>query len=232
MNERIYQGIIGVLLFIIGGTFYYNTNKNDEKHVVYSTVKKPMYEAVDVHKLYANQRKENQLKKVKLNATLSNLQASSRRSMEMINNYNNQNPNNQLRANVDLSNLDNKAYNFDTPQVNNMNIDEIQQRVKELNTKIQQTQNTNAKSSIKSTSDNSIAQSSSGGSYSGSINSGPSSTTASDVTSTPSSSETTQNNNSTSNSSDTTVQNSQIIAYQKSINDISKVIEQINTNLN
>ena len=239
MNERVYQGIIGVMFVSLLGTYYQIYTKDDSS--TESIVKRPQvdmskmksrYVHVDSKELIQKQQEQNNMKKIRLHSAISDLESSTSKSMRMIQDYNSKHPNNK-RA------LQETAYDFDTARVN-LNLSQIKQKYSAVKSQTNYNTPSRTSSSTKSSSDSSPSTDSSsssnsyssgGGSYGASYSSSMNSSTSSSSTVVA--------------SADTQVlelqetiltsapkPNEKVLAYQDSIAEMTSTIENINNNLN
>ena len=220
MIERVYQGIIGGLIVVVGVTFYnvYETDTKVQEHAsVDISQEKPKYKAIDINKLYASQRADTRAKNIKLDTTLQDYRKSIQKTKEMLSEY----------SYDEVVQRDTYTYE---PNQTNISLKQIQTRVKELNSKLNDSKITTDNSTPPLHS-NINSSTTTGGTNQTTTNTINSSNTliASGTTNTSSSP---TNTNNTSLSSLTPEENTQVLAYKDSISEITKVIEQINTNLN
>ena len=229
MRERVYQGIIGGLIVVVGVTFYnvYETDtKVQDKQLVSVLQQKPKYKAIDINKLYASQRADTRAESIKLDTTLQDYRKSMQKTKEMLNEH----------SYDEVVQRDTYTYE---PRQTNVSLEQIQTRVKELNSKLTSSKNTtNLSPSLYSTTTTKNTNVSSAG-----ISITKESSTSSTSNQTIATNTSSSNPQSTSNTPITQTDETpstlltpedttQVLAYKDSISEITKVIEQINANLN
>ena len=239
MNERVYQSVVGVLVVAVSVVSYQLYNQEKQTSAVKEFARgvdiaaiKPKYEYISSKELLMQQQRRNKLEKVKLNSSLVELRNSTQKSLQMIQDYNEQHPNNPIAQDFELSNLQDSAYDFNGVQ-SQPSYEQIQQQVESTNRKIEVARSSSSTTDKRT---QSLASNSSGGSYGG----GSSISGASTPTSVASA-ESTQSTTKSSSVDDTVTPtapspenrlDNELVAYQASIVDITKVIQQINNNLN
>lgn len=239
MKERIYQGTIAGLV-VVASVAFYNLYKKDDilKESQEMTLDmnksidlrelKPTNQNVDYKDLLLKQQKIYTSKSLQLSSKLSELNASTQSSINMIKDYNLKNQNNHLSINeVDLDSLSTKPFKFKELQTN-LNIDQIKNKIQDIDNKVSNDYSREETMDIDAESESSNNKTT----YNSFLSRGTSSTTSSNSTSI----DTTNINTTTSPtivmSSNDDSRDSDITKYRASINDITKVIEQINENLN
>lgn len=232
MKERIYQGVIAILVVSLAVVFYnsYSNDASTQKNPRIATgvdisKSKPSYKDIDPKKLLDNRQRENKLEKMKLNSSLADLRTSEQKSLQMIKEYNQQHPNNPITFNVDSY----KATSYDFDQVHaKVSLEQIQQRLHNLNNKI-------AIANSAATNKFQTSRSSENKSYTTNTSTTQGTTTSSLKTQTLPSGKEVANSSKTSldaqTDTDTKQVDPKVLAYQTSINEIAKVIEKINKNL-
>ena len=158
MNEYIYQGIIGVLLLV--STFaFYNLYKKDTQVVVKNVLpldlkqsvniafEKAIYENVKSQTLLKKQNKNYQNKNALLSIKLKELQESTQKSIEMIETYN---QNNVVAKNINLDELDESIYEYQDLSAN-LNPAVIEEKIHSLNKSFENYENKEALNSIDNT---------------------------------------------------------------------------------
>ncbi|WP_321778401.1 hypothetical protein [Sulfurimonas sp.] len=222
MNERIYQGVVGVLVVAVSVASYQLYKKESPVNVTTNVAKgvdiaaiKPKYQYISSKELLMQQQRRNNFEKVKLNASLVELRNSTQKSMQMIKDYNEKYPNNPITQEFEFNALQDSNYDFDTVQVQPSS-KQVQKGVKETNKRLELAQEGITSNYGGAT-----------GSYGGSSQTNKTSTEASQQTNKTTASKSKKTTPSTEKEVDV-----ELVAYQASINDITKVIEQINNNLN
>ncbi|WP_373003648.1 hypothetical protein [Sulfurimonas sp.] len=232
MKERVYQSLVGVLVVAVSVTSYQLYNQDGQTNSVAKVAQgidiasaKPKYEHISSKELLMQQQRRNKLEKVKLDTSLVELRNSRQKSMAMIKEYNKKYPNNPISQDFEINAMQDSVYDFNTAQVQ-PSYEQIQQQVESTNRKIEVAQSS---SSTKSSDSSNVASNSYGGSYGGG------STSASVALS--SSQPATQNiapveTDTQAPASEQKELDKELLSYQASIVNITKVIEQINSNLN
>lgn len=230
MRDRVYQGIIGGLIVVVGVSFYnsYSIQTNEKKETVDKSVnhvgEKRQYKAIDINALYDSQRADTRVNNLKLNTTLTAYEKSMKKTKQMLAQHSSENG------------VQEDTYLYEAQQ-EDMTLSQIQTRISQLESQLNTSQTISKSTASQSdtTSPNINTSLSTTDGSNGVIATTSDATlnnTTNPVTTTANTSSPVSTSKETEVVTNTPKNNEQIIAYKDSINDITQMIEQITTNLN